>query len=282
MILTCPECATSYFVDDARIPSQGRRVKCSSCGHRWIAGPEAPIPAALPAAGPPEPEAPAEAQPPPAARLGDELEITGPEVIPIPRPSPTDWSAQPPRSQARSSAILWAGVAAAIALAIAGAVVFREEVVRLWPGSSAAYAGLGFPVSSGLTFEQVRAAPTFIGGRPALSVTGAIRNTRDRPAAAPPIRVSLLDRHGKPVSAKIARPIDASIPANSRRHFVVAILDPPNNASELEVRFETRDGRPGPRAAAALLAPPRGPAAPSAGSSTSPAATAPPVLTEHG
>ena len=43
MILTCPECATSYFVDDSRIPSDGRRVKCSSCGHRWRAGPDGPI-----------------------------------------------------------------------------------------------------------------------------------------------------------------------------------------------------------------------------------------------
>src|ERR1700761_555864 len=44
MILTCPECATSYFVDDARIPAHGRRVRCSSCAHRWLAGPDGPLP----------------------------------------------------------------------------------------------------------------------------------------------------------------------------------------------------------------------------------------------
>ena len=31
MILTCPECATSYFVDDSKVPA-GRQVKCSNCG----------------------------------------------------------------------------------------------------------------------------------------------------------------------------------------------------------------------------------------------------------
>ena len=37
MILTCPECATSYFVDDLRIPRLGRMVKCTNCSHRWRA-----------------------------------------------------------------------------------------------------------------------------------------------------------------------------------------------------------------------------------------------------
>ena len=40
MILTCPECATSYFVDDSKVPA-GRQVKCSNCGARWVAQPAA-------------------------------------------------------------------------------------------------------------------------------------------------------------------------------------------------------------------------------------------------
>ena len=42
MILTCPECATSYFVDDSKIPTEGRAVKCANCGARWTATPELP------------------------------------------------------------------------------------------------------------------------------------------------------------------------------------------------------------------------------------------------
>src|SRR3954469_19508388 len=53
MILTCPECATSYFVDDSRIGPAGRTVKCSHCGARWTARPDGAEPPPAPAPPPP-------------------------------------------------------------------------------------------------------------------------------------------------------------------------------------------------------------------------------------
>src|SRR5258708_39734520 len=43
MILTCPECATGYFVDDAQIKPGGRSVRCAACGARWMAERDAPL-----------------------------------------------------------------------------------------------------------------------------------------------------------------------------------------------------------------------------------------------
>src|SRR5690242_16227163 len=43
MILTCPECATGYFVEDDQIRATGRPVRCAACGHRWTAMPEGPL-----------------------------------------------------------------------------------------------------------------------------------------------------------------------------------------------------------------------------------------------
>ena len=43
MILTCPECATSYFVPDDRIGPAGRRVRCHACAHSWRAVADEPL-----------------------------------------------------------------------------------------------------------------------------------------------------------------------------------------------------------------------------------------------
>jgi predicted Zn finger-like uncharacterized protein len=280
MILTCPECATSYFVDDARIPSAGRRVKCSSCGHRWRAGPEGPLPDALEPA--PELEA---AEAPPAVEdvapaLDEDVEVAPAEVAPF-VPPPRRPAASPAgrgrRQEARSSALVWAGAAAVAAALIAGAIIFREQIVRVWPKSSAAYAGLGLAVEGGgLVFEQVRVQPAFLAGRPVLSVAGGIHNVRDVPVNAPPVRVSLLDRTGQPVAAKIARPTDATIPAGETRHFVITLFDPPSTARDLEVRFETGGAKAvAPLAAEAALTAPPVPAAPEPAPAVAPPAASP-------
>ncbi|CAN7616776.1 zinc-ribbon domain-containing protein [Phenylobacterium sp. LjRoot225] len=234
MILSCPECATSYFVDDSRIPVDGRRVKCSSCGHRWLAGPEGPILEADSFEPTPEP-----VYVEPAAVAPEvEVEAVPEEVEPPPVRRPAR-RVPPARADGRSSALVWAGAAVLAAALIAGVVVFREQVVRIWPKSSAAYAGLGLEVAGGgLVLEQVQVKPDFLGGHPILAVTGAIRNVRDVPVDAPPVRLTLLNRAGQPVAAKIARPDDATIPAGALRRFAVNMLDPPATARDLEVRFD--------------------------------------------
>ncbi|HKJ70197.1 MAG TPA: DUF3426 domain-containing protein [Gammaproteobacteria bacterium] len=39
MEIECPQCGTRYRVDDARLQPQGTRVRCSTCGHRFLAYP---------------------------------------------------------------------------------------------------------------------------------------------------------------------------------------------------------------------------------------------------
>jgi predicted Zn finger-like uncharacterized protein len=283
VILTCPQCETSYFVDDGRIPPQGRKVRCTSCSHRWLAGPDGPLEDELA-------DFDFEAEFEPTGEEEPAVVDAEPEVAPEPRPVrriPT-----PAPKPDRSPALVWAGAAALAAALIAGVIVFREQVVRLWPASAVAYAGLGLEVAgSGLVLEQVRVEPAFLAGRPVLSVTGAIRNVRDVPVDAPPVRVTLLNRSGKPVEAKISRPVDATIPARARRHFAIAILDPPSTARDLEVRFDgqakgratapVRSVAAAPAAVAPAAQPAEAVAAPHGGASQveplSPAAA-----TEHG
>lgn len=229
MILTCPECATSYFVDDSKIPAEGRAVKCASCGHRWTAEPASEL--ELDVSGEEgavarEPEAPEET---PVAELPGEA---------LPRAFRAKAETDRRVREAATTGVIWAGMAGVLVVLIAVALVFRVNVVRIWPQAASAYAGVGMPVNSlGLVIEGAQWEPSLQDGHPAMSVSGTIRNIEDHPVTSPPLRISLLDAKDKPVSTKIARPADAVVPPGETRHFAIAILDPPKTAAWLEIGF---------------------------------------------
>src|SRR5579862_782178 len=148
MILTCPECATSYFVDDSRISPAGRTVKCSSCGARWTARPQAAEePRETPPAEPDFHAEPAHAESASAVEAPEVDDLTveeaGTEPEPVVAPPPfMPRKATPPRRQANGRVLVLAAAAAAIAALVAAAAAFRDQVVQWLPASQAAYAGL--------------------------------------------------------------------------------------------------------------------------------------------
>jgi predicted Zn finger-like uncharacterized protein len=242
MILTCPDCATRYVVDDERIGLQGRAVRCAACGARWTAASGDADPSPRPGASEPAP-APAEAL---ATDVLDE-----PAPLPTgrfePRPQPAD---QLPRAfrdraqtkarvrQAATTGAVWAGLLGLFGLLIGAAVLMRQDVARLWPRTAGAYAMVGLPVNLvGLTIESQRALPALKDGHAAVVVSGALRNVLGRPVAAPPLRISLLSNTGKAVLVKIADPGGARIPPGEVRRFSVNVLDPPVSATGVEIGF---------------------------------------------
>lgn len=237
MILTCPECATSYFVDESKIPPEGRVVKCAACRARWTAHPPEPEPAAELeyAAEEPVAETPeAAAEPAPVEAVVEES-LTGDD---LPKAFRAKADVDRRVREAAAMGVVWAGMAASVAVLIALAVVFRVDMVRLWPRTAGAYASVGLPVNSlGLTIEGVRAEPSLQNGHAALSVSGMIRNIEGRTIVTPPLRISLLNKDGEPVATKIARAADPRIPPGETRHFALTMLDPPTSAHDLEIAF---------------------------------------------
>lgn len=246
MILTCPECDTSYFVDDLRIPRLGRMVKCTSCGHRWRAYQDR---------SEPEPEAPE-----------DDLVVEGPAEPPP--EEQVDFVAPPPRLERPArpktplAAAIAAGVAVGVALLLSGLILARQQVVGVVPGMAPLFAAIGLPVNTiGLVLEDMASKETFQGGRPVLAVTGAVRSVRDEPVDAPPIRVSLLDKDDKPLTSLVVAPLNGRVPPGAKRYFAVSLPDPPSGAFELEVAFDPEAKAPA-KAAQSHAAAPAAPAGP--------------------
>lgn len=269
MILTCPECATRYFVDDEKVGPEGRSVKCASCGHRWTAKKPPRERIDLTPAAPADPTivlrdqgdyGATEHEPEPLAPPPAEVsELPGEELPKVFRQkADNDRKAR----EAAAVGVVWAGMTAALAVVIAVAVMFRTDVVRIWPKAASVYAMTPFRVNpQGLTLENVTYAPVLQGGHAALSVSGLIRNVEDRTITAPPLKVVLLNSAGDQVGGKVAAPENPKIPPGETRRFTLILLDPPSNGVRLEISFVDDPKAAGAVRAAVHLPEPGGAAA---------------------
>lgn len=230
MILTCPACATSYFVPDEAIGPNGRRVRCKSCGHDWRATLE-DEPLELSAAEEP------------AAEGGFGKREDAPESLaetPAPElPRAFRAKAEQKRRMQRAAAqgAAWAALGVILLALIAAAFMFRLPIVQAWPQAAAAYKLVGAPVNlAGLEFEAVGAktAPHDPGK---VVVSGALRNIRDNEVVAPPVRVALLNAAGAEVAHRIVRLETAPVLPGKVQGFAVVIPDPERKAAGVGVDF---------------------------------------------
>ena len=230
MILTCPECSTSYFVEDSSI-GQGRAVRCASCGAGWRALPEVPLELQV------SPEQGALAVGPgPAEDLLERPASALPAEV-LPKAFRARAETERKTREAAVQGAVWAAMGAAAALLLTVGVVFRIDVVRLWPKTASAYAAVGLPVNRvGLVIENVHALPALQDGHAALQVSGVLRNVRARTVEVPPLSIVLLDKGGRRIFSQSAVAGDV-VPAGQTRPFNVSVIDPPIGAADLEVSF---------------------------------------------
>ncbi len=244
MILTCPDCATRYFVEDSRLGPEGRTVRCAACGSSWRALAEAPLELTASAEeGALAREAPLSFRPdePPA--------VTAPELPKVFRAK-----AQQRRrlKEAAAAGAVWAGMVSAFAAVLVAAFVFRVEVVKLYPRAAGAYALARVPVNpTGLEFEGVKAEPA-PAGLTAVLVSGSVRNVEDRPTPPPPLRVSLLDTKGRKLATRVVHLDSAPLAPGKTMAFSASLPNPKGIADDVAVEFaldlQSRASSPAPKA----------------------------------
>lgn len=250
MILTCPACATSYFIRDDAMGPDGRKVRCQSCGEVWRATPDEPLELTL------TPQATAAAAPvvPPASSPAPEPEPAPASLAETPAPElPRAFRARADRQKklrrAAAHGVVWAGLASVFVGLIAAAFLFRVQIVQAFPRAASAYAMIGAPVNVvGLDFEALtaKAAPNHPG---MVVVSGALRNVRDAEIVAPPVRVALLDANGAEVGSKIVA-IDAPpVLPGKVQGFAVLIPDPGGHGAGIGVDFAPAAAHSAPHSA---------------------------------
>ena len=256
MILTCPECATRYFVDDARIAATGREVRCAACGNRWTAKRE-DAPLELDST----PEIGAAANDAARAAGKSDSSTTAASDLPadeLPKVYRQLAQTRAKEREAATTGVVWAGLAGGFVVLIGATVLLRQDIAQIFPRTAGAYAMAGLPVNLvGLTIENQHAQPMLKDGHAGLTVSGALRNIRAQPVVAPPLKISLLAPGGRVVATQIADPDGARIPPGASRHFSVDVLDPPVSATNVEIAF-VLDRKP--RGPALRPAPPPTPA----------------------
>jgi predicted Zn finger-like uncharacterized protein len=250
MILTCPTCASRYRVDETKLGPQGRTVRCAGCGQSWRAEAMAEPLQLTPALLTPEVEVPApEAEP---AVGSGEPDLAQTPAEELPKVFRQKAEAKRRTREAMTAGLVWGAMAAGLALLVLTAVVFRVQVVQLWPRTAGAYAAVRLPVNPlGVAPDNVQAAPGLEDGRAALIVTGAERNIESRPRPPALLRISLYDKAGVRLLSKVFDLPPAPLAGGESRPFRVSFLDPPLAAVQVGVDFVA----PSPASAAAEAGP---------------------------
>jgi predicted Zn finger-like uncharacterized protein len=249
MLIVCPSCASEYVLDAARVPAEGRNVRCAACRETFFVAPEAPV--AAEARG----ETPADAISVPATSARDAAPR---RRAGAPRPARASLGA---RLNALPAA-LWLALAALLGLA--GLASARTGVVAALPQTARLYALAGLPVNlAGFTFRDIAASATAgEGGR--LTVEGDVVSRRREVAALPPILVELLDGAGEAVYHWQAEPPRATLEPGESARFTATLAAPPAGARQVRVRFALAEAAAEAPAGASQGAPPAHPPAPPA------------------
>lgn len=215
MILTCPSCETQYFADDSTIGDSGRSVKCAACAHTWHVHPSgiAPSEPVVAAAG--------------GAHEAYRLRLR-----------------ERKQRQSNTAAIMAWLITAILFLALAiSAVLFRNQVVSMWPESAKAYKLVGLDVNRfGLDFANIDAKRTFEGTVPTLVISGTVRNITDEDQRGSDVRIGLRDERGNEVANLVTGlDIDALAPGQMAQ-FQTRLENPPVDSFDLELSFVRSDG----------------------------------------
>lgn len=281
MLIVCPNCATSYKVEETNLGSEGRTVRCARCKAAWFAAATASTHAlalhapamadvgsgprdgsAAPSGPPSDWEAGAVAVLPPEP-FPQAVESDSPPLVPAAageegaeaRPSDDIESVDakrqaqlipmsPARPSRRPRLAFYIPVLLAI---IVAAMAARTPIVRQFPQTASLFAAIGLPVNlRGLEFDDVVISNEIENDTPVMVVRGKVRNITTHKVRVPYIRFGVRNNANVEVYAWTAPPDKATLAAGEALAFRSQLVSPPPEAQTVAVRFaDAHDRGPG-------------------------------------
>lgn len=238
-ILTCPQCATSYQADVAKLPPAGRAVRCGRCRHVWHQPGAAakPEPAAVPISD----IAWKAGMPAATIQLVAVVPPLGSDAAPV--------RAQPGARTRQSKALRfvhlvpalgWVVIIAIVFLVPITAIRYREDIAMVWPQSVWRQASPGQNMDKpGINLRDVGYRREIENGRTMLVISGTIANSTDRELPAPKIiRVTLSDASNNELFHTAFPPHLAALAPGQSVTFRTRIPDVSSTTLHLQMRLD--------------------------------------------
>jgi predicted Zn finger-like uncharacterized protein len=245
MIVTCPNCATRYLVDDATLGDVARRrVRCASCGNLWTYSTEAEAIHAAAVAELTAEAATATSAPggPPVAEPGraepriQSPAYSGGRAGPTAQGRPSVAVELPAAARRRGLRAVGLGLIVLVAALVFGAILARDKIIATWPAAAPVYAALHLSEQPGAGLE-VTVTPTRT--TQSLVIDGNIVNGSATARRVPRLRVTLRDGNKNDLESKVIDPpVDRLAPGATAR-FNTVFEHPSITATGVDVTFAT-------------------------------------------
>lgn len=132
-----------------------------------------------------------------------------------------------------------------LALVVGSGFLFRTDIVRAVPAMAGVYSALGIGVNViGLDFSDVTTVRSHKDGADLITVTARIYGVETRHLTVPPVIVTLLDEHGKPLYQWSVTPKVRDIEPGEIVDFSAELASPPPAATRVKLSFAGGVSRP--------------------------------------
>lgn len=158
---------------------------------------------------------------------------------------PPRWAKQEPAAPKHDRWPVYATVAVAVIGATA-LIGLRERIVRQLPQAAVAYRAVGLPVNlAGLELRDVHSRIVMDGMRRVLTVEGEIVNIRREQNRVPPVTLAVRGENGLDRYAWTTPAPKSRLEAGEKIAFRARLASPPEDGSQVLVRFAKLDDKAG-------------------------------------